>query len=96
MTAAVVVGLTTAGEGAASELLANRWGQVTIVDLYLALGAVACWIGWRERSVARTLAWVVALVTTGSIAVGVYVALAARRARTVQELLTGPQDITLD
>ena len=96
MAAAVLVGLTSAEQGAAGELLANVWGRVTIVDLYLALGAVACWIGWRERSAARTLGWVLALVVTGSVAVFVYVGLAAHRSRTVTELLTGPQDITLD
>ena len=96
MAAAVVLGFMTAEEGAAAALLANRWGQVTVVDLYLALGVFAAWIGFRERSVSRTLGWSLALVVTGSVALGLYVALAARRSRTLTELLTGPQDITLD
>jgi hypothetical protein len=96
MVAAIVLGLVGAEEGAASALLANAWGRVTIIDLYLALGAIGSWIAWRERSVARTSVWIVALVLTGSIAVGVYVALAAGRSRTMTDLLVGESDISLD
>lgn len=96
MVAAIAIGLATAEEGAVAELLANVWARVTILDLYLALGAIGAWIVWRERSASRAAGWLVALVLTGSVAVGAYVALAAGRARTMTELLCGPQDITLD
>lgn len=96
MVAAIAFGVATADEGAVSELLANVWARVTILDLYIALGAIGAWIAWRERSVLRTLAWLVGLVVTGSVAAGLYVALAAGRARTMTELLCGPQDISFD
>ena len=94
MLAAITAGLLTADEGAVSELLANVWARVTILDLYVALGVIGAWIGLRERDAARTAGWVVALVLTGSVAVGVYVALAAGRSRTISELLCGHRDIS--
>lgn len=92
MTAAVVVGLVTAPQGAAGELLSNTWGVVTIVDLYLALGAGWAWIAWREGSAGRAAAWALALVVTGSVALWVYVALAAARASSVEQLLVGSRN----
>ncbi len=96
MLVAIAIGLATAEEGAVAELLANVWARVTILDLYLALGVIGGWIVWRERSAGRAAGWIVALVLTGSVAVGAYVALAAGRARTMSELLCGPQDIRVD
>lgn len=95
MVAAIATGLVTAEDGAVAELLANVWARVTIVDLYIALGVVATWIGWRERSLVRTVPWAIAIVLTGSVAVCAYIAVAAHRSRTMPELLVGPQDITL-
>ena len=94
MVVAIVTGLLAAEDGAVAELLANVWARVTILDLYVALGTIGAWIAFRERSVPRTVAWLVFLVVTGSVAVGVYVALAAGRSRTAVQLLCGPRDIT--
>ena len=96
MAGAVVTGLVTAEEGAAGAMLANVWGRVTVIDLYLALGTFGAWVAWRERSARRALGWAVALVVTGSIAVGVYLALAAGRSRTMTELMCGPMEIGPD
>ena len=90
MVAAIVLGLLSAPEGAVAELFGNVWARVTLVDLYLALGAVWGWIAWRERSLVGAVAWGVALVVTGSVAVWVYVAVAAIRSTSVEELLLGP------
>lgn len=93
MAATVAVGLLAAPTGAAAELLANTWGRVTLVDLYLAFGAVWVWIAWRERSVVAAVVWAVLLVVGGSIALWGYVAWRAREARDMAELLVGPADI---
>jgi len=90
MVAAIVLGLVSAPEGAVAELFGNVWARVTLVDLYLALGAAWAWIAWRERSTAGALAWGVALVVTGSVALWVYVAVAAIRSTSVEQLLVGP------
>lgn len=93
MAAMVVIGLAGAPQGAASELLDNIWGRITIVDLYLALGAVWAWIAWRERRAGRAALWAVLLVTTGSVAAWAYVAWRAHGVRDVAELLLGRTEI---
>ena len=91
MLVTIVLALTTGAplgaDGAA--IAALVWGRVTFVDLGLALVAGWAWIAWRERSVPRALAWLVATTVTGSFAILLYVALAARRATSVAEVLTG-------
>jgi hypothetical protein len=89
MVVAVVAGLIAAPTGAAGELVANVWGRVTTIDLYLALAAAGMWIGWRERSPARTVVWAMLLITTGSVALWMYIAIAARHAATMSDLLLG-------
>lgn len=61
-----------------SQLLGLAWGRVTVIDLYLMFGVFAAWVWWRENSVLRSLAWTVAIVFLGSVAVGAYLILAAR------------------
>jgi hypothetical protein len=77
-----------AQDGAA--LIGLAWGQVTLVDLYLALLLGWLWVVWRERSPLRAALWLVATVTLGSIALLGYVLIAALRADTPTALLLGP------
>jgi hypothetical protein len=72
-----------------SALLELAWGRVTLVDLYLALLLGWAWIAWREGSAQRALLWLVAIVTTGSVALLGYVLLASLRATSVPGLLLG-------
>lgn len=74
-----------------ASLLALAWGRVTLIDLYLALLMGWLWIAWRERSAGRAVAWAVATVVTGSLALFVYLLVAALRARTMLELVIGPR-----
>jgi hypothetical protein len=76
-------------------LLGLAWGQVTLVDLYLALLLGWLWIAWRERSALRAVVWLVATVTLGSIALLGYVLVAALRADTTVELLLGRRSGTM-
>ena len=91
MFATIVVALGTgAGLGAeGAEIGALVWGRVTFVDLGLALVAGWAWIAWRERRVLPALAWLVVTAVTGSGGLLLYVALAARRATTMREVLLG-------
>ncbi|TVQ63753.1 MAG: DUF1475 domain-containing protein [Phycisphaerales bacterium] len=66
---------------------ATRWGVTTLVDLYLGLAVIGVWIASIERTALRTLPWIVALALTGNFATLVYVALRARRARTLREII---------
>jgi hypothetical protein len=64
----------------------TRWGVTTMVDLYLGLLVVAGWIGYRERSIPRTLAWLVGLCLLGNLITLVYLLIASLRARSVEDL----------
>ena len=91
MLAVIAAAFTTSsltGDGAI--LLDLAWGRVTLIDLYLAFGIMWLWIAFRERSVWRAVAWLVATVTTGSLAIGVYLLWASIRAASPTELALGP------
>jgi len=91
MFATIVVALGTGeplGEQGA-EIGALVWGRVTFVDLGLALVAGWLWIVWRERRLVPSLVWLVVTAVTGSGGLLLYVALAARRANDVPEVLLG-------
>ena len=65
----------------------TRWGVTTMVDLYLGMIVFAAWIGHRERSLPRTLAWVVGLCLLGNLVTLVYLLMASLRASSVEDLL---------
>lgn len=76
-----------AADGAA--LLDLVWGRVTMIDLYLAFGAVWAWIAWRERSVGAALLWAVLVAVLGSLAILGYIAWRAWGATDAPDLLLG-------
>ena len=89
---AAILGAATVGDFGAEgpQLLGLAWGRVTLIDLYLTFGLVWGWIAWRERSVVRASLWLVATVTLGALALGVYALGASVRADDGRELLLGP------
>jgi hypothetical protein len=80
MAAMIVYGFVAGSFGAEGEqILGLPWGQVTLVDLYVALLLGWLWIAWRERSTGRAAAWLAAVIVLGSLALAGYVALASGR-----------------
>lgn len=69
------------------EIVRTRWGITTMADLYAGLVLGGAWIAWRERRIPVSAAWIVALMLLGNLALLAYVALAARRCSSVEELL---------
>lgn len=77
MTGALIYGFTIgdfAGEG--RQLLAMPWGIVSLVDLYVGFSLFSAWIVYRERSFARSLIWVVLIMTLGFFTASLYTFLA--------------------
>lgn len=70
-------------------IVSTRWGMTTLVDLYLGLFALGAWIGVRERSVVRGVAWTIGLCLLGNLVTLVYFLWACRGARSTEELLLG-------
>ena len=66
MTGALIYGFTVGeftSDGA--ELLRNPWGVVSIVDLYTGFTLFSLWIIYREKSLIRSVIWVVLMMVLG-------------------------------
>ena len=90
MAAAIAYGIASGGfvDGLRT-VLEDPWGQVTMIDLVLGFVIFGSWIRLREGSTGRAAPWWVALAFTGNLAAGIYLIVAARRAGSINELLTG-------
>ena len=63
MTAVLIYGFTAGNfreDGAA--LLSNPWGIVSIVDLYVGFSLFSGWIVYREKSIFRSIIWVILMM----------------------------------
>lgn len=80
MTAALLFGFLKGNflaDGA--RLLANPWGVVSMVDLYVGFILFSCWIAFREKSSILAALWILAMMVLGFFAGSVYVLLALYR-----------------
>jgi hypothetical protein len=66
MTGVLIYGFTV-GDFAAEgrELLSMPWGIVSLIDLYVGFALFSIWIVYRERSVWRSVVWVVLMMVLG-------------------------------
>lgn len=72
-----------------SDIWGLAWGRVSLVDLYLGLAVFAAWVAVRETRIGITLVWWLALFLLGNLAAGLYLSVAAFRARSIPQLLLG-------
>jgi hypothetical protein len=73
MSAVLVYGFTRgnfATDGA--ELLANPWGIVSMVDLYVGFILFSCWIVFREKAFLPSIIWVILMMVLGFWAGALY------------------------
>ena len=77
MSAALIYGFT-AGNFAldGAELIQNPWGVVSLVDLYTGFILFSGWIVYREKSVVRSIVWVVLMMVLGFFTASLYSLLA--------------------
>lgn len=64
-----------------AELLANPWGIVSIVDLYVGFALFSLWIAFREKSLILTIIWIILMIVFGFFAGSLYVLLALYQSR---------------
>ena len=67
------------GEG--RQLLSMPWGTVSLVDLYVGFFVFAAWIFHREGITLRSLLWIAAVMTLGSLAICIYVLVCVRTSK---------------
>jgi hypothetical protein len=73
MTAALIYGFTVGNfrtDGAA--LLQNPWGIVSLVDLYTGFVLFSGWIVYREKSIGRSIIWVILMMVLGFFTASLY------------------------
>jgi len=77
MTAALLHGFINGSfsqDGAA--LLANPWGIVSLVDLYVGFALFSLWIAFREKHPYAAVIWILLMIVLGFFTASVYVLLA--------------------
>jgi hypothetical protein len=58
------------------KLLNNPWGIVSFVDLYVGFILFSMWIVFRERSVVRSVIWVILMMVLGFFTASLYILIA--------------------
>ena len=77
MTGVLVYGFLEGDFGAEGALLMSMpWGIVSLVDLYVGFTLFSCWIVYRERSVLRSMLWVIMMMVLGFFTASLYVLIA--------------------
>lgn len=66
-------------DGAA--LLANPWGVVSFVDLYVGFSLFSIWIAFREKNILIAILWIILMMALGFFTGSLYLFLAAVRAK---------------
>jgi hypothetical protein len=77
MTAVLIYGFTVgdfAAEG--NVLLSMPWGIVSLVDLYVGFILFSGWIVYREKSLVRSIVWVVLMMVLGFFTASLYTLIA--------------------
>jgi len=80
MTAALIYGFTVGNfrtDGVA--LLQNPWGIVSLVDLYTGFALFSGWIIYREKSIGRSVFWVILMMVLGFFTASLYTFIALNR-----------------
>ncbi len=73
MTIVLVYGFTVGDFNAeGSQLLSMPWGIVSLVDLYVGFILFSGWIVYREKSLARSVIWVVLMMVLGFFTASLY------------------------
>jgi hypothetical protein len=77
MTSVLIYGFTVGNfRSDGTQLLANPWGVVSMVDLYTGFILFSAWIVFREKSVPRAILWVVLMMVLGFFTASLYTFLA--------------------
>jgi len=64
-----------------SILLSLAWGKVSLIDVYVGLLVFSGWIVYREKSVMRSIIWVILMLVLGNLTSCLYVLLALHESK---------------
>jgi hypothetical protein len=82
MTAVLLNGFINGNFGQdGSELLANPWGVVSLVDLYVGFALFSIWIAFREKSAWSAVVWIILMMVLGFFTGSLYVLIMLYRSK---------------
>jgi len=55
-----------------AKLMANPWGVMSMIDLYVGFALFSMWIVFREKSIAGSIAWVTMMMVLGFFTACIY------------------------
>ncbi|QRN83454.1 DUF1475 family protein [Chloroflexota bacterium] len=64
-----------------AELLANPWGIVSFVDLYVGFTLFSIWIAFREKNILAAIIWIVLMMGLGFFTGSLYLLIALIRSK---------------
>ena len=64
-----------------AELLANPWGIVSFVDLYVGFTLFSIWIAFREKNLLAAIVWIALMMGLGFFTGSLYLLIALIRAK---------------
>ncbi|MFO7952919.1 MAG: DUF1475 family protein [Bacillota bacterium] len=64
-----------------SELMANPWGVVSMVDLYVGFILFSMWIAFREKNVALAIIWIILMMVFGFLTASAYLLITLYQSR---------------
>lgn len=63
------------------ELLANPWGVMSMIDLYVGFTLFSMWIFYREKNILRSIIWTILMMVLGFFTACVYILLALYKSK---------------
>jgi hypothetical protein len=63
------------------ELLANPWGIVSLVDLYVGFALFSMWIAFREKNIIVAVIWIILMMVLGFFTGSLYVLIVLYRSK---------------
>ena len=82
MLATLTYGFVVGDFGAeGSILLSLAWGKVSLIDAYVGFLVFSGWIVYREKSVMRSIIWVILMLVLGNLTSCLYVLLALHESK---------------
>jgi hypothetical protein len=77
MASVLIYGFTVGDFGGEGQLLLSMpWGIVSLVDVYIGFILFSGWIIYREKSLVRSIVWVILVMILGNFTASLYVLIA--------------------
>ena len=82
MASVLIYGFTVGNFGREGQvLLSMPWGIVSLVDVYVGFILFSGWIIYREKSLVRSIVWVILVMVLGNFTASLYVLIALMASR---------------